>query len=69
MYIVLEVQVNKDGTVGTIVNAYEKISEAQNKYHTVLAGAAISNLPKHSAFLLTEDGYMDNQCFYHGEEE
>lgn len=69
MYIVLEVQVNKDKTVGTLVNAYENADVAQQKYFTVLASASVSQLPKHSAFLLTEDGFIEHRCFTHGELE
>lgn len=64
MYIVLEIQ--KNSTASTIVNTYETLNEAENKYHTILAYAAISNVPKHSAVLLTEEGdYIKHECFEH----
>ena len=64
MYIVMEIQ--KSSTASTIVNTYDTLNEAENKYHTILAYAAISNVPKHSAVLLTEEGdYIKHECFEH----
>ena len=64
MYIVMEIQ--KSNTVATIVSTYETRNEAENKYHTILAYAAISNIPKHSAVLFTEEGdYIKHECFEH----
>ena len=66
MYIVLETQTNTDGTVGTLTSSYESENEAKSKYHTVLAAAAISSLPKHTAFLVRDDGYLvESECFRH----
>ena len=58
MYIVLETQSYDDGTVGTLVSSYEERNAAENKYHLVLAAAAISDLPRHSAFMLSDEGYL-----------
>lgn len=64
MYIVMEIQ--KSSTASTIVNVYDTLNEAENKYHTILAYAAISSVPKHSAVLLTEEGdYIKHECFEH----
>lgn len=64
MYIVIEVQ--KNNSVSTIINTYETLNEAENKYHTILAYAAISSVPKHSAVMLTEEGdYIKHECFEH----
>ena len=64
MYIVMEIQ--KGNTASTIVDTYETLNEAENKYHTILAYAAISSIPKHSAVLLTEEGdYVKHECFEH----
>ena len=64
MYIVIEIQ--KTSSVATIVNSYETRNEAESKYHTILAYAAISNIPKHCAALLTEDGeQIKYECFEH----
>ena len=66
MFIVMEIQ--KSNTMSTIVTTYNTRNEAENKYHTVLAYAAISNIPKHGATLLSEDGdYIKHECFEHEE--
>ena len=57
MFVVVEVQSNSDGTVGTIVNSYESEQEAASRYHQILASGAISQVYKHSAFILSDDGY------------
>ena len=57
MYIILETQTNPNGTVGTLINSYEDRNAAESKYHNVLAAAAISQLPLHCAFMLTDEGY------------
>ena len=64
MYIVMEIQ--KSNTAATIVNTYETRNEAENKYHTILAAAAISNIPQHAAVLLDDNGeYIKSECFMH----
>jgi hypothetical protein len=68
MYIVMEIQTNSDGTVGTLVNSYADRDHAESKYHTILAAAAISTLPCHAAVLLTEQGLiLANGYYEHGE--
>ena len=66
MFIVFEIQTNPDGQIGTLVNSYTEQKEAESRYHTVLAAAAISTLPKHSAVLMTEEGFpLMHQCYQH----
>lgn len=65
MYLVTEIQVNHDSTVGNNTFAYQEVNQAWNKYYTVLAAAAVSNVHKHSAILYTEDGFIAQQCFTH----
>lgn len=55
-YVVVEIQTQSDGTIGAIVTDFDNKLEAENKYHTILAYAAISNLPVHSAVILTNEG-------------
>lgn len=65
MYIVIEIQSNSDGTVGTLVNSYEQRSTAEQKYHQVLAAAAVSNLPKHGALMMTDAvNVIKCDCYY-----
>lgn len=67
-YIVIELQTNSDGTVGNLVYAFTNRNEAEQKYHLVLASAAVSQLPSHAAVLLTNDGRtIASQCYRHEE--
>lgn len=66
MYIILETQTYLDGTVGTIINPYADQNEAESQYHKVLMAAAISNVPLHTCFMLTPDGYcIKSECYRH----
>lgn len=68
-YIVIEIQTNTDGTVGNFVWHYADRMQAESKYHSVLAAAAISALPRHAATMLADDGsYIQHQCFEHAAE-
>lgn len=66
-YYIIEIQQYENGECGHIVHyAFdEDISKArmkaESKYHQVLAAAAISELPRHSASLIATDG----QCLVH----
>lgn len=65
MYITIEIQ-NNNGTVGTLVNKFEDRLEAESRYHTILAAAAISAVPVHSAVLLTDEGFLlASDCYKH----
>ena len=66
MLIVLEIQTNADGTVGTLINAYEDQNQAESKYHLVLSSAAVSALPVHACTLLTNEGFeLMHACYKH----
>ena len=67
MFIVIELQKNRDGHVANIVTEHATQAEAESKYHSVLAAAAVSELPIHSAVLVSEEGFpLMHQCFRHG---
>lgn len=64
MFIVIELQ--KSDTLAVLSDTYETRNQAEQKYHTVLAYAAVSEVPKHSAVLLNEDGtYIKSESFEH----
>ena len=68
MYIVIELQTNAEGVVGSLVYKYDSRDEAESKFHSILAAAAISALPVHAAVMLTNAGTMVQSEFYrHGE--
>lgn len=71
-FYIIEIQQYVNGEFGHIVHfAYDANPtkarlKAEAKYHEVLASAAVSELPQHSATLLTSDGRaVMNQCYKH----
>lgn len=71
-YYIFEIQQYQNGEFGHIVHfAYDEDPtkarlKAESKYHEVLAAAAVSELPSHSATLITSDGRaLMNQCYKH----
>ena len=71
-FYIIEIQQYTNGEFGHIVhvaydeNATKARLKAEAKYHQVLASAAVSELPQHSATLLTSDGRaVMNQCYRH----
>lgn len=69
-YVVLEVQSWDTGAVSTSAWAYDERNKAEAKFHSVLAAAALSELPVHSAVLLTADGMLLNRgCYEHAQPE
>jgi len=55
-YIVVEIQTNDAGKGATIVTAYDDYWTAQQKYHSILAAAAVSGLPVHTAMIVSPFG-------------
>ena len=69
-YLVIEIQHNLDGTVGNIVFAFDDRNQAESKYHSILASAAVSAVYIHSAVLMTSTGVqVAHQSYTHGAEE
>lgn len=56
-FLVLEIQVN-GGIVSNLIYDFDDQRQAESKYHTVLAAAAISNLDVHTAMLINEEGFL-----------
>ena len=64
-YVVIEAQTN-NGSTAVLTTTKTNLNEAENKYHTVLAAAAISQVEVHSAALLNERGqFIKYECFEH----
>lgn len=64
-YVVIELQKNGD-IMSNIVTAHDTLADAQYKFHTVAAAAAISSVDKHSVALLNEDGFpIERTTFEH----
>lgn len=67
-YLVVEIQHNADGTASALVWPLDNDLDAEAKYHSVLAAAAKSALPRHAATMLAGDGsYVQHRCYEHGE--
>lgn len=63
-YIVIEIQEISDESVGVLTNTYTDYWTAQQKYHMILAAAAVSALPVHSAAILDQFGVLlERQSF------
>lgn len=66
MYIVIELQKNAEGVVSNIVTSHDSLAKAESAYYSVLAAAAISNVPVHSAIIVSEEGFpVKHQCYKH----
>ena len=68
-YLVIEIQ-NTGAQISNIVTAHETRNDADSKYYSVLAAAAISEVPVHAAALLTEEGRcLKNDYYNHTKED
>jgi len=66
MYYILEIQAYNDGTSAHIMYTEQTEAQAESKYHTVLAYAAISDIPIHVVMILTFDGNLvKRETYYH----
>ena len=66
MFIIMEVQVFANGGISTPCYAYSDRNKAEQKYHAVLSSAAVSALPTHTCFMLTDEGQViKSECYKH----
>lgn len=64
MFIIIEIQKDANGQLGTLVTSYEQQNAAESSFYTILAAAALSSLPKHGAVLMTDDGIvLRSECY------
>lgn len=67
-YVVIEIQTMSNGQVACLATPYDSQMQAESSYHAVLAAAALSDLPRHAAVLMTSDGSVQMSQYYeHGE--
>lgn len=65
-YLVIEIQTSAVGTTSAIVDTYQDKAAAESKYYTILASACISNVPVHSAVIMTDEGFtIKSECYKH----
>jgi uncharacterized protein YycO len=56
-YIVIELQKNAEGHISHIMTEHETKEEAESKFYSIMAYAAVGDIPVHSATILTEEGF------------
>jgi len=62
MFVVIEIQNN----IVLPVIVKESRAEAESAYHMILASAAISAVPIHTAVLMTNEGFkIASECYKH----
>lgn len=65
--IVLEIQHSNSGKTDCIVTTHSNNNEAEQKYNSVLAAAAVSNVNVHSSVMLDDTGRcIKSETYYHG---
>lgn len=69
MYIVTELQTNGE-TTAVLNYTYTDKNVAYQKYHTILAAAAVSSVKIHTALIMNEFGLVEaRETFEHNEAE
>lgn len=63
-YTTIENQLRSDGSRGLLYDHYDTEEDALAKLYTILAAAAVSELPYHSGHILRSDGIItDGRVF------
>ena len=66
IFYVLELQTYGDGTGSVIPQSYPELRQAESKYYLILSSAAVSNVFRHGAVLMTEEGFtLKQEVFTH----
>ena len=60
-YTTIENQLRNDGSFGLLYDHFDNEARAIAKFHTICAAAAVSEIPYHSAAILTSDGRILRQ--------
>lgn len=69
MFYVIEIQTN-DTTGAVIPFTFTDRDQAEAKYHSLLAVAAVSQVPKHGAMIFNDDGFViKSEVYNHSTEE
>ena len=64
-YVVVELQ-TIDGTTSVLTNSYSNRNTAEQKYHQILAYAAVSTVEFHAASMLDQFGnVLKSECYTH----
>ena len=66
MYFIIEIQGYAGGAFGHLVTTASTRNAADAEYHRILAAAAVSGLPLHSATILDGTGAeLRHECYTH----
>ena len=65
IYYVIELQTSTTGSA--IPFAHDNLPDAEAQYHTLLAVACKSDVPKHGVILINDDGFVIKSEFYNHE--
>ena len=57
-YTTIENQVREDGSKGLLYDHYDDLGQALAKLYTILAAAAVSEIPYHSGHIYRSDGLL-----------
>lgn len=57
-YTTIENQVRNDGSFGLLYDHFTDINAAYAKLYTILAAAAVSEIPYHSGHIMRSDGIL-----------
>lgn len=66
MFFIFETQVKEDGTAAYLATTESDRNEAEAQFHRILSAAAVSDVHKHGAVLVTEDCItLMQKCYEH----
>lgn len=66
MYVALEIKLKADGTMTVDKYVKETRDEAEKAFHSILAVAAVSTHPVHSAMIINPEGAtLKRECYKH----
>lgn len=69
MWTTIENQIRSDGSKGLLYDHFDSYDAALAKLYTILAAAAVSEIPYHSGHILRDDGILtDGRVFDRREE-
>lgn len=65
MIVVMELQTT-GGVTALLTDTFDNRNAAENKYHTILSAAAVSNVEEHAAVMMDHKGFViKNDIYYH----
>lgn len=69
-YTTIENQLRENGTYGLLFDHYTNKNQAEAKFHTICAAAAVSDIPYHAAYLIDSNiGLIEQRVWDRREQE